>query len=218
MLQTIIDIFLHLDKHLGALTNQNLVLTYILLFAVIFAETGLVVTPFLPGDSLIFAVGALVASARMLGFPLTLLLLIVAAILGDTANYHIGKLLNTRVETGGKIPLVKPEHIAKTHKFFEKYGPLTIIIARFVPIVRTFAPFVAGVGSMRYGKFILYNIAGGITWVTLFLSAGFFFGNLPFVEKNFSLVVLAIIAVSILPAVYSVGLEMIAARKNKLKQ
>lgn len=218
MLQTIIDIFLHLDKHLGALTNQNLVLTYILLFAVIFAETGLVVTPFLPGDSLIFAVGALVASARMLGFPLTLLLLIVAAILGDTANYHIGKLLNTRVETGGKILLVKPEHIAKTHKFFEKYGPLTIIIARFVPIVRTFAPFVAGVGSMRYGKFILYNIAGGITWVTLFLSAGFFFGNLPFVEKNFSLVVLAIIAVSILPAVYSVGLEMIAARKNKLKQ
>lgn len=218
MLQTIIDIFLHLDKHLGALTNQNLVLTYILLFAVIFAETGLVVTPFLPGDSLIFAVGALVASARMLGFPLTLLLLIVGAILGDTANYHIGKLLNTRVETGGKIPLVKPEHIAKTHKFFEKYGPLTIIIARFVPIVRTFAPFVAGVGSMRYGKFILYNIAGGITWVTLFLSAGFFFGNLPFVEKNFSLVVLAIIAVSILPAVYSVGLEMIAARKNKLKQ
>lgn len=218
MLQTIIDIFLHLDKHLGALTNQNLVLTYILLFAVIFAETGLVVTPFLPGDSLIFAVGALVASARMLGFPLTLLLLIVAATLGDTANYHIGKLLNTRVETGGKIPLVKPEHIAKTHKFFEKYGPLTIIIARFVPIVRTFAPFVAGVGSMRYGKFILYNIAGGITWVTLFLSAGFFFGNLPFVEKNFSLVVLAIIAVSILPAVYSVGLEMIAARKNKLKQ
>lgn len=218
MLQTIIDIFLHLDKHLGALTNQNLVLTYILLFAVIFAETGLVVTPFLPGDSLIFAVGALVASARMLGFPLTLLLLIVAAILGDTANYHIGKLLNTRVETGGKILMVKPEHIAKTHKFFEKYGPLTIIIARFVPIVRTFAPFVAGVGSMRYGKFILYNIAGGITWVTLFLSAGFFFGNLPFVEKNFSLVVLAIIAVSILPAVYSVGLEMIAARKNKLKQ
>lgn len=218
MLQTIIDIFLHLDKHLGALTNQNLVLTYILLFAVIFAETGLVVTPFLPGDSLIFAVGALVASARMLGFPLTLLLLIVAATLGDTANYHIGKLLNTRVETGGKIPLVKPEHIAKTHKFFEKYGPLTIIIARFVPIVRTFAPFVAGVGSMRYGKFILYNIAGGITWVTLFLSAGFFFGNLPFVEKNFSLVVLAIIAVSILPAVYSVGLEMLAARKNKLKQ
>lgn len=218
MLQTIIDIFLHLDKHLGALTNQNLVLTYILLFAVIFAETGLVVTPFLPGDSLIFAVGALVASARMLGFPLTLLLLIVAAILGDTANYHIGKLLNTRVETGGKILMVKPEHIAKTHKFFEKYGPLTIIIARFVPIVRTFAPFVAGVGSMRYGKFILYNIAGGITWVTLFLSAGFFFGNLPFVEKNFSLVVLAIIAVSILPAVYSVGLEMLAARKNKLKQ
>lgn len=218
MLQTIIDIFLHLDKHLGALANQNLTLTYILLFAVIFAETGLVVTPFLPGDSLIFAVGALVASARMLGFPLTLLLLIVAAILGDTANYHIGKLLHTRVETGGKIPLVKREHIDKTHQFFEKYGPLTIIIARFVPIVRTFAPFVAGVGSMRYGKFILYNIAGGITWVTLFLSAGFFFGNLPFVEKNFSLVVLAIIAVSILPAVYSVGLEMIATRKNKLKQ
>lgn len=213
--QTLINIFLHLDKYLGALVNQNVALTYALLFLIIFAETGLVVTPFLPGDSLIFALGALVASAGLLGFPLTLLIICVAAVLGDTVNYEIGKLLHDRVESKKKIPLIKMEHIEKTHKFFEKYGPMTIVIARFIPIIRTFAPFVAGVGSMKYKKFLSYNVIGGISWVTLFLSIGYFFGNLPFVKENFSMVVLGIIVISVLPAVYSLITGMAAERQSK---
>lgn len=214
-LQTIIDIFLHLDKYLDTMVNQNMALTYGLLFLILFCETGLVVTPFLPGDSLIFAFGAIIATAGLLGFPLSLLILCLAAILGDTVNYEIGKLLHKRVENNQRIPLVKMEHIEKTRHFFEKYGSMTIVIARFIPIIRTFAPFVAGVGAMRYRKFLAYNAIGGISWVTIFLSIGYLFGNLPFVKEHFSLVVLAIIAISVLPVVHTILNHYLAAIKLK---
>jgi membrane-associated protein len=213
--QTLIEIFLHLDKYLGAMVNQNMALTYGLLFLIIFCETGLVITPFLPGDSLIFALGALVASAGLLGFPLTLLILYVAAILGDTVNYEIGKLLHNKVENNQRIPFVKMEHIDKTRHFFDKYGSMTIVIARFIPIIRTFAPFVAGVGAMRYRKFLAYNAIGGISWVTIFLTIGYFFGNLPFVKDHFSLVVLGIIAISVMPVAYTILNHYIMAFKLK---
>ena len=197
-----VDLFLHLDKHLGAIIQQYGTWTYAILTLVVFCETGLVVTPFLPGDSLLFAAGAL---AALPGSPLSVgflfLLLSAAAIAGDTVNYWIGHKVGPRAFEG-KIKFLNPNHLARTHEFYEKYGGKTIIIARFVPIVRTFAPFVAGIGSMSYGKFITYNVVGGILWVAICLFAGFFFGNLPFVKQNFSVVILAIIFISVLPGVY----------------
>ena len=195
-----IDLFLHLDKHLNdAMLQHGTVWTYGVLFLIIFCETGLVVTPFLPGDSLLFAAGALSASGPLSPGWL-IVLLVVAAVLGDTVNYWIGHLFGAKMAQ--RFPrIVKPEYLARTHAFYEKYGGSTIILCRFVPIVRTFAPFVAGIGSMSYGKFFSYNVIGGVIWVVAFVSAGFWFGQLEFVKKHFGLVELAIIVISVLPMV-----------------
>ena len=204
-----IDLFLHLDKYLDVVIQQYGTLTYLLLFLVIFMETGFVVTPFLPGDSLIFA-AATFAALGSLNVWLLFVLLAVAAVAGDSANYWIGHLIGERAYTG-EIKFIKKEYIERTHAFFEKYGSKTIFLARFVPIVRTFAPFVAGVGEMSYKTFISYNIFGGITWVAVFTCAGYFFGNLPPVKDNFSLVIIGIIVVSLLPAV----VEWLRSRQEK---
>lgn len=190
-----IDLFLHLDKHLAEIITHYGTWTYGLLFFVIFMETGFVVTPFLPGDSLLFAAGTF-AALGSLNVHFLAGLLMAAAILGDTVNYWIGHALGERAY---QSRWVKKEYLDRTHAFFEKHGGKTIFLARFVPIVRTFAPFVAGVGRMSYGYFLSYNIFGGIAWVALFTFAGYFFGNIPFVKQNFSLVILAIILISVLP-------------------
>ena len=195
-----VDFFLHLDQHLAEVIQQYGKTTYLLLFLIVFLETGLVVTPILPGDSLLFAAGAFAALGHLRLWPL-FFLLCVAAILGDTVNYAIGARIGPKVFHYPKSRFFNPEHLKKTHAFYEKYGGKTIIIARFVPIVRTFAPFVAGVGQMSYRQFIGYNVVGGILWVTICVFAGYFFGNLPFVKKNFSVVILAIVVISLLPAV-----------------
>jgi membrane-associated protein len=199
-LNIFMDLFLHLDTHLNAITSEYGMLTYLLLFIVIFCETGLVVTPFLPGDSLIFATGALAASGS-LSISTLFILLCFAAILGDTVNYQIGHLLRDKIMNHDEISFVKKEHLDRTHVFFEKYGTKTIVIARFVPIIRTFAPFVAGVGIMPYSKFISFNVIGGVSWVFTFLVAGYFFGNLPIVKDNFSFVIIGIIFISLLPGI-----------------
>jgi membrane-associated protein len=197
LLKQLIDVFLHIDKHLAEVTRDYGAWTNAILFAIVFCETGLVVTPFLPGDSLLFTAGAL-ASLGTLNVWVLFLLLSVAAILGDTVNYWIGKKIGPRA-FDGTVKFLKQEHLRKTEAFYEKHGKKTIILARFVPIVRTFAPFVAGVGSMTYGTFIAYNVIGGVAWVAICVFAGYFFGNIPIVKKNFSLVVLAIIGISVLP-------------------
>jgi membrane-associated protein len=199
LIRTLIDFALHLDEHLASLVNQYGTWTYGILTAIIFAETGLVFTPFLPGDSLLFAAGA-IAAVSTLDIWILAGLLTVAAIVGDTVNYWIGSKIG-HLAAAGKLPMVKQEHIARTHAFFEKHGGKTIVIARFVPIVRTFAPFVAGAGAMTYRKFLVYNVVGGIGWVFSMLFAGYFFGNLPFVKENFETVILAIIFLSILPGI-----------------
>ncbi|HVG08410.1 MAG TPA: DedA family protein [Thermoanaerobaculia bacterium] len=209
-LTKLIDIFLHLDKHLEAIVSQYGGLTYLVLFLIIFCETGLVVTPFLPGDSLLFAAGAL-ASLGSLSVWWVLFLLMVAAILGDTVNYWVGHFLGRRLLNSERFKLIRPEHLEYTHEFFEKYGGKTIIIARFVPIVRTLAPFVAGLGSMTYGRFMGYNLIGGVAWVSICTMAGYLFGQLPFVKQHFELVVLAIIVLSLVPAIW----EMYSARKRR---
>lgn len=209
----LIDLFLHLDAHLHELILQYGTLTYSILFAVIFAETGFVFTPFLPGDSLLFAAGTFAAKGSF-NVHLLFLLLSIAAILGDTVNYWIGHYIGMKI-FNWKIPFLKKEHIERTHQFYEKYGGKTIIIARFVPIVRTFAPFVAGVGSMTYSKFITYNVVGGIGWVAIFVYGGYFFGNLPFVKNNFSWVIVVIIFLSILPGIIEYIRHKI--RKSEIK-
>ena len=194
----LISFIMHIDKHLVEIIQQYGMLTYFIMFLIIFCETGLVVTPLLPGDSLIFALGALAASGA-LDIGLISLVLVVAAILGDTVNYHIGKFVGPKVFAQERNRFFKKEHLMKTHEFYEKHGAITIIIARFIPIIRTFAPFVAGIGVMRYGRFIIYNISGAIMWVALFSIGGYFFGNLPMVRKNFTLVIMAIIVISVIP-------------------
>jgi membrane-associated protein len=201
ILKGLLDFVLHLDKHLSPIIQEYGSWTYLLLFAIVFCETGLVVTPFLPGDSLLFAAGAFAANGSLSIWAL-IGALVVAAVLGDTANYWIGHFLGARLVASGR--LIKPAHLAKTHEFFEKYGGKAVIIARFVPIVRTFTPFVAGLGSMSYGRFMAYNVVGGAGWVLLCTVAGYLFGNLPFVQKNFSLVVLIIIALSLVPMVWEI--------------
>jgi len=206
-LRHVIDIFLHLDKHLQPILETYGGWTYLLLFAIVFCETGLVVTPFLPGDSLLFAAGAFAAAGSLSVWAL-LAILMFAAVLGDTVNYWVGHFLGARLLAMKRV--IKPKHLAYTHEFYEKYGGKTIIIARFVPIVRTLAPFVAGVGRMSYRRFMSFNVIGGVAWVTVCTLAGYLFGNLPFVRKNFSLVVLAIIALSLVPAV----VEVIRSRRR----
>ena len=200
LFQHLVEIALHLDRHLVALVSDYGAWTYAILFVIIFCETGLVVTPFLPGDSLLFAVGTVAATGAL--DPLWLCaLLAVAAILGDTVNYAAGHWVGPVVFHREDSRLLNRQHLERTHRFYEKYGGKTIIIARFIPIIRTFAPFVAGIGRMSYARFLIYNVAGGILWITAFVYAGFFFGNIPLVKENFSLAILAIIVVSILPGV-----------------
>lgn len=200
LIATLFDLFIHLDEHLNVIIQNYGPWTYGLLFLIIFMETGLVVTPFLPGDSLLFAAGTF-AGLGSLNIFLLFILLSFAAIIGDTVNYWIGHFIGPRAFSG-EIRFLKKEYLDRTHEFYERHGGKTIILARFVPIVRTFAPFVAGIGAMSYGKFISYNIFGGLLWVSIFTFLGYFFGNLPFVQNNFSIVVLAIILVSVLPGVY----------------
>lgn len=198
--RTVIDIFLHLDKNLAVVIGQYGTATYGLLFLIIFMETGFVVTPFLPGDSLIFAAAALSATSS-LNIWLLYFLLMIAAILGDTVNYWIGHFIGPKVfEKDHRF--IKKEYLIKTQKFYDKYGGQAITIGRFVPIVRTFVPFVAGVAKMSYKYFIIYNVLGGILWVSLFTWTGYFFGNLPFVKNNFHYVVIVIILLSVAPILY----------------
>jgi membrane-associated protein len=207
----IIDLFLHLDKHLNAVIENYGVWTYGILFLIIFCETGLVVTPILPGDSLLFAAGALAGGGGPLRVSWLLALLIVAAILGDTVNYWIGHLFGEKL--AAKFPrVIKPQYLTKTHAFYEKYGGETIILCRFVPIVRTFAPFVAGVGAMSYGKFLAYNVIGGVLWVAIFILGGVWFGGLPWVKNNFAIVELTIVILSIMPGV----IEYLRQRKKSV--
>lgn len=196
-LKTVFDLFLHLDKSLDSIIQDYGTWTYLILFVVVFCETGLVITPFLPGDSLLFAAGTFAARGS-LNVAILLLLLGIAAIVGDTVNYWMGHYIGPRAFSG-EIRFLKKEYLDRTHRFYERHGGKTIILARFIPIIRTFAPFVAGVGAMSYGRFIAYNIIGGIAWVTLFTAGGYFFGALPVVQENFSLVVLVIILISVLP-------------------
>lgn len=197
----IIDLFLHIDKNLVLVIANYGTLTYVLLFGVIFMETGLVVTPFLPGDSLLFAAGALAAMGSF-NIGLLWILMALAAVFGDTVNYFIGQRLGRGVfETGSKF--FKKEYLEEAEAFYAKHGGKAIVLARFVPIVRTFAPFVAGISEMHYGKFISYNIIGGLTWVSMFLLGGFWFGNIPFVKENFHYVVIIIVLISVVPIVWT---------------
>ncbi len=208
VIKFLIDFVLHLDVYLSEIIRDYGSWTYAILFLVIFMETGFVVTPFLPGDSLLFAAGTFAALGAL--NPIYLfLLLVVAAILGDTINYSIGAYIGPRAFSGD-IKFLKKEHLDKTQAFYEKHGGKMIILARFIPIIRTFAPFVAGIGTMRYRNFILFNVVGGIAWVAIFISLGYFFGNIPFVQKNFELVILAIITISFLPPIW----EVIKARRE----
>jgi membrane-associated protein len=202
----LIDILLHLDAYLNEIINNYGLLTYIILFLVIFCETGLVVTPFLPGDSLLFVLGTLAASGDINLIAIGTILMI-AAITGNMVNYLIGRWLGPKIFSGQKIRFLRQDYLQRTHEFYEKHGGKTIIIARFIPIIRTFAPFVAGIGSMTYPRFLLYNIIGCVAWVTLCLASGYWFGNIPIVKDNFSAVVLGIIFISLLPAFFAFARE-----------
>jgi membrane-associated protein len=210
-LPQVVDVFLHVDKHLAQIVTDYGTGTYLVLFGIVFCETGLVFLPFLPGDSLLFAAGAL-AALGILNVWAVVGLLLAAAILGDTVNYSIGTLLGPKLHATGKLPFIKKKHLDQTADFYERYGAKTLVIARFVPIVRTFAPFVAGVGSMKYGKFMTYNVFGAVMWAFICTFAGYFFGNLAPVKKNFSLVILGIIFVSILPGIIGFMRERSRAR------
>lgn len=213
IIRTLIDFILHIDEHLVEIVSNYKTWTYLILFLIIFAETGFVVTPFLPGDSLLFAAGAIIAKPESgLNIFITCILLIVAAILGDLVNYHIGDYVGPKAFSG-KYKLLKKEYLEKTQAFYLKHGGKTIIYARFIPIIRTFAPFVAGIGTMSYARFASYNVVGGVLWVTSFLFLGYFFGALPVIKDNFTYVIFAIILLSILPPV----IEVIRNRKNKDK-
>ena len=210
-LSQLIDLFLHLNVHLNHLAGEMGPWLYLILFAVIFCETGLVVTPFLPGDSLLFAVGALAATpGSPISLPLVAVLLIVAAILGDAVNYAIGYRVGPRVFTRDDSWLLNKKHLIRTQEFYDRHGGKTIILARFIPIIRTFAPFVAGIGTMRYPRFAAYNVIGGIAWVLIFLLAGYFLAGLPGVEDNFHYVIVAIILISVMP----IAIEAIQARRR----
>ena len=215
LITSLVDLFLHLDKHLAQIIQEYGTWTYLILFTIIFLETGVVITPFLPGDSLLFAAGTFASPA--LGSALNIwvlwVLLVTAAILGDTLNYWIGHYIGPRAFSG-EIRFLKKEYLDRTHAFYEKHGGKTIVLARFIPIIRTFAPFVAGIGAMSYGRFIAYNVFGGFIWVTIFLFLGYFFGTLPFVQNNFTAVVLAIIAISVVPIIFEAGKGWLESRRE----
>jgi membrane-associated protein len=200
LVKQLLELFLHLDKHLNAVIQDYGIWTYLILFIIIFCETGLVVTPILPGDSLLFAAGAFAALGSLDPWWL-LILLSIAAVAGDTVNYWVGNYVGPKVFQQEHSRFLKKEYLQKTHEFYERHGGKTIIIARFVPIIRTFAPFVAGIGRMSYSWFITYNVVGGIAWIAIFILGGFFFGNLTMVKKNFTLVILAIILISVMPGI-----------------
>jgi membrane-associated protein len=209
-----VDVVLHLDRHLNEWAGFMGAWLYVLLFAIVFCETGLVVTPFLPGDSLLFAVGALCSVENAsISLPLAMIVLLAAAIIGDAVNYSIGRYLGPAVFTSPNARFLNPRHLQRTHEFYEKYGGKTIVIARFVPIVRTFAPFVAGIGQMDYRHFATWNVLGAVLWVSLLTLAGYFFGQIPIVKQNFETVILAIIVISILPMV----VEYIRARRGSVR-
>ncbi|MGO8745689.1 MAG: DedA family protein [Thermoguttaceae bacterium] len=201
-MESLVNLFLHLDKHLGQVIQAYGTWTYLILFAIVFCETGLVVTPFLPGDSLLFAAGTF-AGMGSLDVTTLFVSLLIAAVAGDTVNYWIGACVGPRAFSG-HYRFLKKEHLERTHRFYEKHGGKTIILARFIPMIRTFAPFVAGIGAMSYGRFILYNVAGGAAWVGLLTFCGYFFAQNDFVKEHFSMVVLAVIAISVLPLAWEV--------------
>lgn len=203
LLAAFVDIVLHLDAHLLALTEQYGVLVYAILFLIIYCETGLVVTPFLPGDSLLFVAGALCGMGA-LHLEWLIPLLVLAAFSGDNTNYWIGRLVGVRLLKRANAKLIKPEHLARTHAFYEKHGGKTIIFARFLPIIRTFAPFVAGVGLMRYRLFVLFSALGGVLWIAGLSLAGYLFGNIPLVKNNLTLIIVGIIVITLLPALREV--------------
>ncbi len=209
IVKSILDFILHLDVHMGQIIVTYGIATYAILFIVVFVETGFVFIPFLPGDSLLFVAGAFAAKGSLNIFVL-LVLLILAAIAGDTANYWIGHFAGDKILSSKRFP-VNQTHLAKTHAFFQKHGGKTIILARFVPIVRTFAPFVAGLGKMQYGRFLFYNVIGGVLWVSIGTIAGYVCGNIPFIKNNFTLFILAIVIVSIMPVI----IEIVRAKVRK---
>ncbi len=215
-MEFLIDFILHIDQHMIELVNDYHTWTYAILFMIIFCETGLVVTPFLPGDSLLFMAGAIAATdGSPLSVHLLFIILFVAAVLGDSCNYAIGRYLGEKLFSNPDSKIFKQKHLDKTHEFYKKYGGKTIIIARFVPIVRTFAPFVAGMGRMHYYYFMMYNVVGGALWVFAFCYAGYFFGELPFVQQNMKLLIVAIIIISVMPAVIEVIRERRKIKKNQ---
>jgi membrane-associated protein len=203
LIETLLDYVIHLDRHLSLIIQDYGVWTYLILFVIVFCETGLVVTPFLPGDSLLFAVGTF-AAVGALDLGLIIVLLSAAAILGDAVNYAVGYRLGPRVFRKEGVRFLNREYLDRTHEFYERHGPKTIVIARFVPIIRTFAPFVAGIGRMTYARFALYNVTGGVGWIVILTVGGYLFGNIPVVRQNFTLVIFAIIALSILPGLIEV--------------
>lgn len=198
-LAQVVDFFLHLDKHLAGIINEYGTLTYVILFLIVFTETGLVIMPLLPGDSLLFATGALAASTGALNPWIVIPLLIVAALMGDNVNYFVGKFLGSTIKKRERILFFKREYLEQTEAFYQKHGGKTVIMARFIPIVRTIAPFVAGAGSMTYSRYILFCVVGALLWVPTLTMLGFFFGNLPIVKQNFELVIFGIIGLSVLP-------------------
>lgn len=209
LLRQAIDFVLHIDQHLVVITGEYAGMTYAILALIIFCETGLVFTPFLPGDSLLFAAGALCAQAAGLQISMVLPILFLAAVAGDSSNYFIGKFIGNKL-LSAKRPLIRKEYLDRTHRFYELHGGKTVVLARFMPILRTFAPFVAGLGSMIYKKFLSFSIIGNLLWIGLFTTAGYLFGNIPMVKNNFSSVILAIIAISLLPV-------LIAFIREKIK-
>ncbi|MDO5685830.1 MAG: DedA family protein [Neisseria sp.] len=213
MIATLIDFILHIDQHLVSLSAQYGVWIYAILFLIVFCETGLVVTPFLPGDSLLFAAGSIAAVGEM-NIHLMVVLLLTAAILGDAVNFTVGKFFGDKLFANPDSKIFKQSYLRKTEAFYAKHGGKTIILARFVPIIRTFAPFVAGMGHMEYRRFFAFNVIGAVAWVVLFSYAGYFFGNLPVVKENLSLVLLAIIIISVLPMVVEIVRHRRAAAKN----
>ena len=209
IIKSIIDFILHLDIHLGQIISSYGIVTYAILFGVIFVETGLVFVPFLPGDSLLFAAGAFAAIGSLNVFSL-LILFVAAAVLGDTVNYWVGHFIGDKIVANPRLP-IKKEHLARTNEFFRKHGGKTIILARFVPVVRTFAPFVAGAGNMHYWKFISYNVIGGVLWVVVGTMAGYFFGNISFIRDHFSIFIIGIVIISLVPIL----IELWHNRRNR---